>query len=68
MWEWSRRTAEHASAASWTSWQPVRTEPTVIESEHWAEATESTTAEAGECTTAEELSGMVAPIQYDLVG
>ncbi|MFX0580339.1 hypothetical protein [Nocardia nepalensis] len=58
MWEWSRRTAEYASAASWTSWQSVRTEPTVIEAEPWAE----------ESTTAEESSDMAESIEYDLVG
>ncbi|WP_330252463.1 hypothetical protein OG874_41415 [Nocardia sp. NBC_00565] len=61
MWEWSRRTAEHASAASWTSWQPVRTEPTVVEPE--CRSTETT-----ESTTAEESSGMAAPLEYYLVG
>jgi hypothetical protein len=60
MWEWSRRTAEYASAASWSSWQSVRTEPAVIEPEPWAEATES--------TTAEESSDMAESIEYDLVG
>ncbi|MEV5838557.1 hypothetical protein [Nocardia sp. NPDC052112] len=61
MWEWSRSTAERASAAAWTGWQPVRTEPTVVEPESW-------TAEAAESTTAEQSSGAVAPIEYDLVG
>ncbi|WP_433727302.1 hypothetical protein ACQP0C_35720 [Nocardia sp. CA-129566] len=60
MWEWSRRTAEYASAASWTSWQTVRTEPTVVEPEHWAEASES--------ATAEESSAMAESVEYDLCG
>ncbi|MEU0507227.1 hypothetical protein [Nocardia sp. NPDC005998] len=60
MWEWSRSTAEYASAASWTGWQTVRTEPTVVEPEHRAEATESATAEESPATA--------ESVEYDLCG
>ncbi|MEV4240024.1 MULTISPECIES: hypothetical protein [unclassified Nocardia] len=59
MWEWSSRVAEHATATSWTSWQTVETEPTVLDPQEWAEVE----AESGD--------GMFVAVpirEYDLVG
>ncbi|MFQ6393240.1 hypothetical protein ACLMAJ_07295 [Nocardia sp. KC 131] len=62
MWEWGRTVAEHATAAIWTSWQTERSQPTVLDPEFWAEASEDDV----DCA---DNSGMRAPIrEYDLVG
>ncbi|MFD0365710.1 hypothetical protein ACFQZZ_30100 [Nocardia sp. GCM10030253] len=62
MWEWGRTVAEQAAAAAWTSWQTEQPQPTVVDPEFWAEASE------GESDCADN-SAMAAPIrEYDLVG
>ncbi|MEV6339014.1 hypothetical protein AB0M12_30400 [Nocardia vinacea] len=59
MWGWSSRVAEHAAAASWTSWQTVETEPTVADPQEWAEV---------EVESDDGMSVAVPIREYDLVG
>ncbi|WP_157124156.1 hypothetical protein [Nocardia pseudovaccinii] len=59
MWGWSSRVAEHAVATSWTSWQTVETEPTVLDPQEWAEV---------EAESDDGMSVAVPIREYDLVG
>ncbi|WP_433713706.1 hypothetical protein ACQP2U_05640 [Nocardia sp. CA-084685] len=59
MWEWSSRVAEHATATSWTSWQTVETEPTVLDPQEWGEV---------EAASDDGVSVAVPIREYDLVG
>lgn len=59
MWGWSSRVAEHAAATSWTSWQTVETEPTVVDPQEWAEV---------EAESEDGMSVAVPIREYDLVG
>ncbi|WP_433757055.1 hypothetical protein [Nocardia sp. CA-135398] len=73
MWGWSSRVAEHASATTWTSWQTVETEPTVVDPQDWGRQSAEPTGwvNTGAEVEAESDDGMsvAVPIrEYDLVG